>query len=224
MVAARSRVGATSLLIGAALGALDKGQRVAYFSERLRQEQIRGRFVVLESRVNGYRFQAGFVTAEDRIALAAARERIPWSALSLVTRRRILPGHIDGHLFSYRPLLVIADVQPRTLEDVPRSRDSIIEGLQRMASLARKHRVAFVVRSLLNRGRHPPEVLELPGVGRAAELFDSVVLLHRDVNGEPGAAGSAAAEARIVRSGGRDVEPRAVPLRFDQRFAGLLEA
>ncbi|MEE8409559.1 MAG: DnaB-like helicase C-terminal domain-containing protein [Myxococcota bacterium] len=227
LVAARLKVGATSLLMGASLAALKRGEKVAYFSERLRDDQIRGRFVVLESRVNGYRFRAGFVTAEDRIALAAARERIPWSALSLVTGRRIMPKDIDGHLFSYRPWLAVVDVMPRaTTHGDPRNISNLLEGVERLVSIARKHCVALVLRTVLPRGEHLPNRLELPGVGAMAEAFSSVILLHREEVTDPtGSSEDAAgrAEVHVVRTGGHDVEPRVVPLRFDQRFAGLLE-
>lgn len=227
LVAARPKVGATSLLMGAALAALKRGERVAYFSERLREDQIRGRFVVLESRVNGYRFRAGFVTAEDRIALSAARERIPWSALSLVTGRGIMPKDIDGHLFSYRPWLAIVDVVPRaTKYGDARKVSDMLEGVERLVSIARKHCVAMVLRTILPRGEHLPNRLELPGVGAMAEAFSSVMLLHREEVTDPtGSPTSAAgqAEVHVVRAGGHDVEPRIVALRFDQRFAGLLE-
>jgi len=226
LIAARPKVGATSLLIGAALAALRRGEKVAYFSERLREEQLRGRFVVLESRVNGYRFRAGFVSAEDRIALAAGRERIPWSSLSLVTRRQIEPQEIDGHLFSYRPWLVIADVQPRAIASDSRRHDALIAGAERLVSIARRHRVALLTRCILPRASHPPTRLELPGLGALADPFGAVLLLHRDEVTDPqGAPEQAAghAEVHVLRLGGREVEPRVVPLRFDQRFAGLLD-
>lgn len=226
LVAARPKVGATSLLLGASLAALERGERVAYFSERLREDQIRGRLVVLESRVNGYRFRAGFVTAEDRIALAAARERIQWSALSMVARKRIDAREIDEHLFSYRPWLVVLDVHPRVAGSRHRSTAALLEAVQRLASTARRHRVAVVLRAIMPRGRHPPNRLELPGLGAMAEAFNSVVLLHReeanDANSTPEEA-IGRADAFVVRVNGHDVEPRIAQLRFDQRFAGLLE-
>lgn len=226
LVAARPKVGATSMLLGASLAALERGERVAYFSERLREDQLRGRFVVLESRVNGYRFRAGFVSAEDRIALAAARKRIQWSALSIVTRKRINPTEIDEHLFSYRPWLAVLDVQPRVAGSRDRRTSALLEGVERIVSIARRHKVAVVLRAILPRGEHPPNRLELPGVGAMAEAFTSVVLLHRrevtDSSGAPEEA-TGLAEAFVVRVNGHDVEPRIAQLRFDQRFAGLLE-
>ncbi|OGQ90071.1 MAG: hypothetical protein A2289_13550 [Deltaproteobacteria bacterium RIFOXYA12_FULL_58_15] len=227
LVAARPKVGSTSFLLGAALAALKRGERVAYFSEGLREEQVRGRFVVLESRVNGYRFRAGFVTAEDRVALAAARARIPWSALSIVARRKIVPEDIDGHLFSYRPWLVIADVLPRgSSGSTSRKSSDLMAGVEKLVESARKHQVALLVRAILPQAEHPPNRLELPGVGAMAEAFSSVVLLHREEVTDPAGVPDQAtgmAEAFVVRTHGHDVEPRVVSLRFDQRFAGLLD-
>jgi hypothetical protein len=227
LVAARPNVGATSLLLGASLGALKRGERVAYFSESLREEQIRGRLVVLESRVNGYRFKAGFVTDEDRIALTAARQRIPWVNLSIVARRRVLPADVDGHVFSYRPWMVVADILPRGASGATTRRVSdLLDGVRELVAIARRQNVALLVRVILSRAEHPPNRLELPGVGAMAEAFAAVVLLHReeitDPTGVPDAA-MGTAEAHVVRVNGHDVEPRVVQLRFDGRFAGLLE-
>lgn len=227
LIAARPKVGATSLLLGASLAALKRGERVAYFSESLREEQVRGRFVVLDSRVNGYRFKAGFVTAEDRIALAAARERIPWGALSIVTRKHIAAEDVDGHIFSYSPWLVVADILPRGSSGATtRKVSNLLAGVEHLADIARKHQVALLVRVVLPRAEHPPNRLELPGVGAMAEAFSSVVMLHReevtDPTGVPDEA-MGVAEASVVRVHHHDVEPRVVSLRFDQRFAGILE-
>lgn len=219
LVAARLKVGATSLLLGAALAAMQRGERVAYLSERLSEEQLRGRLVVLESRVNGFRFSAGFVSADDRLALAAARERIGWNHLALRCRETILPRDIDAHIFSYRPGLVVADVRPRGEQP---SRDLVaaqLQGLARLRELAAKHQTALVVRVLLAKGAHPPDIVELPGVGRAADHAGAVILLHRNVDDTQGGT----AQASIVRVAGHEVTPREVSLRFDQRFAGLLD-
>jgi replicative DNA helicase len=227
LIAARPKVGATSLLLGGSLAALKRDERVAYFSESLREEQIRGRFVVLDSRVNGYRFKAGFVTAEDRIALAAARERIPWGALSIVTRKRIAPEDVDGHVFSYSPWLVVADILPRGSSGATtRKVSNLLAGVEQLVDIARKHQVALLVRVVLPRAEHPPNRLELPGVGAMAEAFSSVVLLHREEVTDPTGVPDEAmgmAEASVVRVNSHDVEPRVVSLRFDQRFAGILE-
>ena len=85
----------------------------------------------------------------------------------------------------------------------------------------------MLVRMLLPKGNHPPDVLELPGLGSTIEPFDAAILLHRERFAEeeevtPAQAGQAA--AHVVRVHGANVEPRVVPLRFDQRFAGLLES
>lgn len=227
LLAARPRVGATSLLIGAALAALKRGERVAYLSERHKEPQLRGRFVVLESRVNGYRFQAGFVSAADRLAIAAARDRVAWAELTLSTRRPILANDIDEHLFSYRPLLVVADVQPRASAQ-PGSRriEALLEGAERLAAIAQRHHVALVVRHILPMGALPPMRRELPGNGRLAKAFQAVVLMHReDVKSPTGDPNQPVglAEVQVVRAHGRDQHRGSLFLEFDQRFAGLLE-
>jgi replicative DNA helicase len=227
LVAGRPRAGVTSMLMGMALTALKQGRRVAYFSERLHEDQIRGRFVVLESRVNGYRFRAGFVTDEDRAALASARERIAWSELTLVAQPQISVSEVAEHLFSYRPELVLLDLTPRPLGDHDQHRYAVLmEGVQELCDVARHHHVAAVLRHVLPKADHPPNRLELPGVGAMAEQFAAVVLLHREEVTNPDAAPDEAvglAELHVVRVAGRDVGPRVVPVRFDQRFAGLLD-
>ena len=86
--------------------------------------------------------------------------------------------------------------------------------------------MALLVRHILPRASHPPTRLELPGLGAMAEPFSAVLLLHReeatDPDGVPEQA-SGQAEVYVLRVSGHDVQPRAVTLRFDQRFAGLLD-
>lgn len=229
LVAARHQVGATSLLIGSALAALKLRLPVAYFTERLREEQLRGRFVVLESRVNGHRIRAGFMSAEDRVALAAARERIGWNLLSITSKQKLSPRSIEANIFSYRPALVLADIRPRppTPDDSASALDALLEGIACLAAIAHEQQVALVVRMILPKGNHVPDVMELPGLGAAVLPFGAAVFLHRERlvdEADDESTGASHAEARVIRLRGAEIEPRVIPLRFDQRFAGLLEA
>ncbi len=229
LVAARHQDGATSLLIGAALAALQQRPPVASVTERLTAEKLRGRFVVLESRVNGHRFRAGFVSAEDRVALAAARERIPWNLMSVTAQPKLTASHIEANIFSYRPWLVLADVKPKpaTERTAAGAQAALLEGIAELASIARQQGIALVLRMVLPKGHHPPDLLELPGLGAAVLPFGAAILLHRERRGDDQgdeATATSRAEARIVRLNGAEIEPRVVPLRFDQRFAGLLDA
>jgi hypothetical protein len=220
LIAARPKVGAASLIIGASLAALKRGERVAYFSERLRAEQLRGRFVVLESKVNGHRFQAGFVSAEDRIALAQARQNIPWSNLTLMSKREVFATQIDAHIFSYRPWLVVADVRPKISEPGARGGfPSLVEGVNQLAAIARRQHVAIVVRAVLPPRDGPPLRRELPGLGTIANRYTDVLLLHR----EPAGPAGDRVEVTLIRASGEDISPRHARLRFDQRFAGVLD-
>jgi replicative DNA helicase len=225
LIAARPRVGATSFLFGASLATLKGNLRVAYFCDHLREDQIRGRFVVLESRVNGYRFKAGFISEEDRLSMAAARERIPWSALSIVAQKKVRLIDIDNHLFTYHSHLVVVDLQERAVGGY--SKVSELERwVEDLSSIATRYKVAVVVRIVLPQAVEPPNRLELPGIGSVADLFSTVILVHREEVTDPSHVPEAAlghAEAQVVRLGGHDVEPRFVPLRFDQRFAGFLD-
>lgn len=227
LVAARPYVGATSFCIGAALAALHAGYQVAFLTTRLREEQLKGRFVVLESRVNGHRFAAGFVTAEDRLALAAGRERIPWQQLSIVAQRKIDLDAVDAHLFSYRPHLLIADFIPAIDQQTHLTQAANhVLAAQTLANHARRYRAVVLMHWVLPKAKHPPNRLELPGVGTFAEAFNSAVLLDRIVSEEnldatPTPLGEV--HAQILRCQGHDVSERTVALRFDQRFAGLLD-
>ena len=69
LIASRPRVGATSLLIGSVLAALNKRLKVAYYSDRLNQRQLRGRLILRASEVNGYRIQAGLMTDKEVVLM-----------------------------------------------------------------------------------------------------------------------------------------------------------
>jgi len=228
LVAARPGIGATALLIGATLAATKRDVPVAYFSEYRTERQLRGRLVVQEGHVNSFRFTAGFISPEDRSALTAARERIAWHKLSLLAHKRITISEIANHLFSYHPWLVVADVRPRPPGgQLPVERFSnLLKGALHLALLARKHKVALVLRLILPQGEGAPTLRDLPGLGAIAQSFSTVVLLHREQLYVPfgeDAATVGLADAHVLRIDGHDITPRHVPLRFDHRFAGLAD-
>lgn len=230
IVGGRLRAGVSSFLLGMTLAALERGEPVAYLSERVSERQLRGRLVLLAARVNGYRLRAGLMSPEDRIALATARERIRWQSLSLAVKRELSPFDVDDHLYTYRPHLLIADLIPRPPEP-PASGDrlaSLAAGALHLAQLAAEHRVALALRVVLPRGAGAPSRADLPGRGALADAAGTVLLLHRrELDAAPAydeptpAHEPASAELMVIRHGSRDLAPAHVPLRFDQRFAGL---
>ena len=229
LVAGRPRMGSSSLLIGMALAAIKRGEPVAILSERIGEEQLRGRLVLLEARVNGYRLRAGLAGREDRIALDAAHERIPWQLLSLRCKPCVTPFDIEDHLFTYRPRLLVADLQPRPKEEHAPAGGlgNLAAGAEHLAHLAAQHRVAVVVRAILPRRAGVPVRSELPGLGAYADAFATVLLLHRTSEAAQTWTSAAAdapgslAELQVVRHHGRDLAPVHVKLFFDQRYAAL---
>ncbi|MDP7038254.1 MAG: DnaB-like helicase C-terminal domain-containing protein [Myxococcota bacterium] len=225
LVAARPKVGATSLLMGMGLDALKAKHRVAYLSERLEEKHIRGRFVVLESKINGHRFRAGFISAEDRVALNVAREHIPWASLSLITKKTISNRVIDSHFFSYHPRLVLADLRTKLkehgrVERLGEPGDTIAT----LKNFAKKHQIAIVLRYVLPKRNFPPDRLELPGLGAFANQFHTACLLHREEVTNPNATPDnhiGMAELNVIRLKNKDIEPRDITLGFDQRYAGF---
>ncbi len=219
LVIGRPKVGGSSLLLGSALACLKRGLRVAYLSERLNEAQLRGRLVVLESRVNGYRFKAGLASSEDRMALVAARERILWQKLSLVAERTTFEG-LAEHLFEYRPALAVLDCAMHRPGDV---RDQA-KAAARLSEIAAEHGVALLWRHVLSRGHVRPEPHEMP-VSEVLEPCADVLVLHREevtLSGGPdGALGWA--ELELLKKAGAPYQGEPLRLRFDQRFAGLLD-
>ena len=108
-MASKPRVGENSLIMGAVLENLDNGLRVGYFSDTLRQEQIRGRLVVLKSKVNGCRSRAGVVRVEDHQQLHDARASIAWNQLLIRSAKEISLRDVASGILLYRSTLVIAD-------------------------------------------------------------------------------------------------------------------
>lgn len=226
LVASKPRAGVNSLLMGSVLTNLEEGFRVGYFSEKLREDQIRGRMVVLKSKVNGYRFRAGVVTDEDHQKLEDARACIAWSRMLIRSAREIPLRQLDSDIFSYHPQLVIADLRPRgTNHPNPKSFESLTRGIEELAFIAARERISMVVRCVLPDGPGEPDRLELPGLGTVANLFDSVVFVHRNKTtaGPDEEKGASQAQVKVIRVGKRDVGPRYVNLHFDQRYAGLEE-
>jgi replicative DNA helicase len=221
LVAARPKVGAGSLLLGATIAAMKAGVRCAYLSDQLTVPQLRGRLVVLEARVNGYRFRAGFIAPEDQVALTAARERLAWRAVTLVGQKNLDVDAIDEHVFEYRPRFLVCDLYPRVRGGGRRLAD-LVAASTALAELARRRKVAVVLRYTLPLGEGSPTLADLPGPGALSPCIRQLVLLHREEVTMPKAdlaAPVGLAEARVYERDGGD--PAAVRLHFDGRFGGL---
>jgi hypothetical protein len=230
-VAGRPHSGTGRLLITLALAAIERGEPVAFMTERQSERELRGRLVLLEARVNGYRFDAGLITNEDRLALASARERIPWGVLSMCAQAEITPFEVQDQLFSFRPRLLIADFRPQPPDpgaDASRF-SSLASGTEHLARLSAEYGVATVLHLPLARGEGVPTLSDLPGQGALAEALRAAVVLHRreqplPLEGEAGDGHHALAEAIVLRHGGHDIPPTHVGLHFDQRYGGVQEA
>ncbi|MCK5690353.1 hypothetical protein KAI87_13835, partial [Myxococcota bacterium] len=183
LIAARPKVGTLSLMLGATLGSLHAGQRVALLSETLNEQQLHGRMVVLESRVNGYRFKAGLATDEDKLALSSARQNIPWHSLSSLIQDQITIDSIDSHLATYGSDLVMADIDLTFRQG--QSVKAIFDGAAALQDIAAHHGASIVLRFTMPRASHAPNRLELPGVGAMAEAFSTVLLMHREEVSSP---------------------------------------
>ena len=225
LVAGRAQVGATSLLMGAALKALEDGLKVAYYSDRLNERQVTGRLILRASEVNGYRIQAGLITDEEQFALDKARESIAWDRLLIHCRREVALEDVLNQCIRQPPDLLIVDFKPHAGKAGENSGfRAYQQGLQAIARRIEKCGSAAVVRQVLPRGNHAPDRIELPGLGSVVENFESVVMIHRHTGENEGDdVDSSRAFAQVIRVQHRDIKTRSVPLYFDQRFAGLLE-
>lgn len=86
--------------------------------------------------------ESGLVTAEDRVAIGETRRNLRWSKLAVARLSRGSYSELDEWLFSYRPILVVAD---SPVEIAGSRRRGLNQGLALLASLARKYRLAFVL-------------------------------------------------------------------------------
>ena len=225
MVAGRAQVGATSLLLGAVLHALEQGLKVAWYSDRLNARQLTGRLILRASEVNGYRIQAGLMTDEEQFALDKARESIGWERLLIHARREVALKDVLNQCIQDPPDLLVIDFRPQKSSASGKSSYRAYEqGLKALAQRMQKCGAAAVVREVLPRGNHAPDRIELPGLGSVVEHFESAVMIHRHTGeNEADDVDSSRAFAQIIRVQHRDIKTRSVPLRFDQRFAGLFD-
>ena len=224
LVASRACVGSMSLLIGAALSALEQGLTVLYVTDRVKDEPMRGRLMVCQSKVNGYRFRAGVASESDYEKLWQASEDIAWERLKLISRRAVSLDEVDELTTELKPHLIVADFEPGRTRDGKRpGYRPLKRGFESLATLGQTVGAALLVRHVFPLGTCAPDRLELPGLGTIAELFDSVVLLHREV--EPtGENTGTDVDAQVIRLRLRDIRPRRVSLLLDQRFGGLSSA
>lgn len=225
LIAGRPRVGATSLLMGAVLAALDKKLKVAYYSDRLNQRQLRGRLILRASEINGYRIQAGLMTEQEEYELDKARAGICWDNLLMHCRKEVVLDEVLSQCARNPPDLLIADFKPHRDSGASKAGfRSYEQGLHEIARRVGKCGSAAVVRQVLPKGSHAPDRIELPGLGSITEVFESAVLMHRHTGeNEDDDVDTSRAFAQVIRVQHRDIKTRSVALHFDQRFAGLLE-
>lgn len=210
-VAERPDSGVLGLLLGSALKNAKRKWSVAIASDRRGDHEIQQRVCAIEAKVHAFRFAAGLASAEDRIAMVAARKRVPWKRFAILSGRAIDPKELDELLFTYRPLLLVADLRPRAPNATRHERlDSYHEGLVRLASLARRHQCALVLLDPLRASSEPADLGELPARGSLAKLARTVVLAS------PAGTGLALSVPR--RDGGWLDVPDTLRLRQDVRF------
>ena len=224
-VASRPRVGATSLLVGSVLAALQRNLKVAYYSDRLNQRQLRGRLILRASEINGYRIQAGLMTEQEEYELDKARGDIRWDNLLMHCRKEVMLTEVLSQCARNPPDLLVADFKPHDASTSSKAGfRSYEQGLRELARHVGKCGSAAVVRQVLPKGSHAPDRIELPGLGSITNIFESAVMMHRHTGeGEDGDVDTSRAFAQVIRVQHRDIKTRSVALHFDQRFAGLLE-
>lgn len=223
LMAARPDGGATALGLNLALAALLRHLPVAIVSAALSVEQLRGRLILLQARINGFRLRAGLTSDEDRTALQTAEESIPWNHLTLLSALRLKNEELLGALSHYRPALTFADMplvsgpQPATFKE----RQAAARAIARIAWDAE---TALLLRLSLATGAHRPDRLELPGLGALGEEFAGIWLVHRQMHdtqdGENTPCGDLAT-VDVIRVGHRDREPATATLEYDARYGGL---
>lgn len=155
-----------------------RASSVALLSERQAAETLQRDLVAVEAGVDLNRVRAGLVSAEDRLILGPARKRIPWSQILTRGGTHNLAHEADELIFSYRPILVMAEVMPRALAArSPHAANSRLEGTARLASLARRHRVSIVVVHTLPASVGDPGLSRLPGWMLSSQV-SALALLH----------------------------------------------
>lgn len=211
LIAERREAHSLGFLLEAVRRTLNKGRPAMVLSEFRSQDSIRDELVGREARVNRFRFDSGLVSGEDRIALAAARKRLPWDKLVVVAGRAVALPEIDELLFSYRPLFLVADLRPRAPQaSRPRRLDSWLEGAERLASLARRHRVAVVLLQALSPEGEGPSLEELPGGKAAADSCTTLIGVHLNAQ-------QTKRELTLLRRDGES-SGETLQLRFDARL------
>ena len=225
LVAARPNATSNAWCMSTALAILERGARVALFSERFAEAQLRGHLAVIRAGVNRYRFRAGLVTADDRVALAAARARIPWSQLSIRAGEWLDLDDVESSIATYRPDVAFVDLRLRAHAAKQRRRfDAMTRIVDRLTRLARRRRTALVVRMLLPELGDIPRVSEVAGGARLAGLFDTLLVLHRPTPGEPHTPDASVTHAYLPAASEYARARAAVPLHFDGRTESVTDA
>ncbi|MEM6733949.1 MAG: hypothetical protein AAF658_20470, partial [Myxococcota bacterium] len=211
LIAERPDSGALELVLSATLKTARRKWPIALLSDRRDEVELQRRLTAIEAKVSAYRAAAGLLSAEDRMAMVAARKRVPWSRVAVLAGRAIAPPEVDELVFSYRPLCVVAELRPRAPDATqPMRIDSYKEGVARLASLARRHHVAMVLMHGLPASGAAPRTAELPDRGSAVLQAQTVILAQEADNG---------LRLEITRTQGAALEtPVSLRLRHDVRF------
>ena len=226
VLAARPSMGKTALLLHVAEHAGESGNKVAFFSLEMSDDELAQRLICSRAQVNLMKAKAGNLSLIERERVQTAAEKLrllpiqvddsadqDLQAIRSKSRRIARRGGLGLIAIDYLQL-----IRPRDLRDQrERQISEISRGLKR---LAKELHVPVLVASQLNRlaetrKDHRPQLSDLRESGAIEQDADNVLLLHRpefyDHHDRPG-------EADLIIAKQRNGPRTTIPLRFTETF------
>ena len=191
VLAARPRMGKTSLALNIATNVAKAGRDALLISLEMSARQLACRLLSSRAGVNGNDLRAGTLTDEDKAALAESANVLPLDRLNLTDRpgttvadirwtaRRLQrQGKLDLVVIDYLQRLTPADPRARRYEQVGQMSGDL-------KKLTLELKVPVLCLAQLNRqaegkGDHLPQLHQLRESGDIEQDADVVMLLHRE--------------------------------------------
>lgn len=191
VLAARPRIGKTSLSLGIAVNAARLGHHVAFFSLEMSAEQVVRRLVSLESAVPVTSLRTGSLAESDWPAFAKATDTLDRLPIWVDDAAGITPEYLRAAVMRLDAehgldLVVVDYLQLMRLAGRQKSRyETVTEIGQSLKALARNLDVPVLALSQLNRScearldKHP-QLHDLRESGDLEQTANVVILLYRD--------------------------------------------
>ena len=172
--AARAGEGKTSLITQILATVAKQGKTCLFYPTEVGAEPIWDKIISREAKVNLKQFQNGTFSAQDKINIASAVERMKGLPLMIMEDFAVTPRKIEEGIKRYAPQVVAIDFLQSMAWNNPDSASEKYQACYLLKSMAKKYQIPIILASQLNRTEGKADLRQLSGTS-GLEVFGDVI-------------------------------------------------